>query len=147
MATYEDGKTEAMVGDVVERIVESIRNAPSMSVGTKYVVNDVLPAHVHVDGYWCPGNSFKLISRAPSPPHEPLVKWPEEKQQLRFEDLPDKQLFAWRKCPDMPCLKDGHHWLSISNHSMVNDLLFGKDDEVRRIQFNPDNKEPVFVVI
>lgn len=78
MATYSDGKTEAMEGDVVEVVCSPWNNVSS---GDRATINapangELLQAMIHSnkDPVWWRSDRFKLISRAPSPAKaEPLV--------------------------------------------------------------------------
>lgn len=155
MTRYASGE-DPQVNDSV-RCVNS--HGTNLLYDGRYQVLDVHSGNVTVkclgDRINLHASRFDLVSRAPSPEPEqpavnyeqlpePLVKWPEE-HKLRFGDLKNSELFVWAKAPNMPCLKDIGRWHSIANHD--DGVCFGCDDEVRRIQFNPETKVPLFTVI
>ena len=149
MATYADGVTKPTVGDLVRCESSDLIRVTCGQLCSVSAIREPYIILKEGDRYTYSPSHFSLMypqSGTPPPPPEPLVKWPEE-NRLTFADLADTQLFVWRDCPDMPCIRDGDRWSAISNHYKANGMLLGMDDEVRRIQFNPANKDSVFIVI
>ncbi len=102
-------------------------------------------------GYEYPPHYFKLIQRQeqpmPDPKPEPLVKWPES--DLWLEDLQQNELFVLVSHPEIPCVKFSG---IVSSFARIDgkppgELTVSGNPKVRRIRFNPANKEPVFEVI
>ncbi len=102
MPTYSCGR-EAKCGDVV-RCVDGGSQKYVVN-GCEYCVNEVETHHVLVDNKgWFEISRFELIRRQeepmPDPKTEPLVKWPEERQET-YAELRPYELFVFVDHPQV----------------------------------------------
>lgn len=141
-----------MVGDVVK----ALEPHGYVKAGNQYTVKGFNQSgNVVVDFSFGHGTGplrFKLISRKEQPAvkhkqsPEPLVKWPEESEELG--SLKWGTLFVLVNEPHVPCVARSHgDYVPVSGEKAGTIFTKPKGAKVRRIQFNPANKEPVFVVI